>query len=139
MQTVLECSVANLGYTMNAYALTITASSEYLLEQSKSELGRFAFAYTMTIRNIGALATQLIARYWQITDTEGYTQTISGLGVIGHQPLLQPNEQFEYTSWATIATPVGTMQGHYFCVAEDGTRFEAPIPPFILSMPRVLH
>lgn len=74
-----------------------------------------------------------------ITDADNRVQEVSGLGVVGHQPLLPPGESFEYTSWATINTPVGTMRGEYFCVAEDGHRFEAPIPEFALAMPRMLH
>lgn len=97
------------------------------------------FAYTLTIRNTGQVAAQLISRHWIITDSDNHVQEVKGLGVVGHQPLLPPGEQFEYTSWAVIATPVGTMRGEYFCVAEDGERFEAPVPEFALHMPRTLH
>jgi ApaG protein len=66
-------------------------------------------------------------------------QEVRGLGVVGSQPTLQPGESFEYTSGAAIATAVGTMRGSYHMLAQDGTRFEAPIPEFTLSVPRVLH
>jgi ApaG protein len=91
-------------------------------------------AGTVPPRRVG-----LIARHWVITDSDKHEQEVKGLGVVGHQPLLKPGEQFEYTSWAVIATPVGTMRGEYFCVAEDGERFEAPVPEFVLRMPRTLH
>src|SRR6267378_1391198 len=84
-------------------------------------------------------AAQLISRHWIITDAQGLVQEVRGLGVVGAQPLLEPGESFEYTSGASIATPVGTMRGSYQMVAADGTRFEAPIPEFTLSVPRVLH
>jgi ApaG protein len=121
------------------YVITVSAATQYLAEQSDEAAGRYVFAYTITLRNTGSVAAQLISRHWVITDAEGLVQEVRGLGVVGTQPLLQPGERFEYTSGASIATPVGTMRGSYQMVATDGTRFEAPIPEFTLSVPRVLH
>lgn len=117
----------------------VSAQTRYLPEQSDEAGGRYVFAYTITLRNAGTVAAQLISRHWIITDSEGLVQEVRGLGVVGAQPLLQPGETFEYTSGAAIATPVGTMRGSYQMLAADGTRFEAPIPEFTLSVPRVLH
>ncbi len=113
--------------------------TQYVAEQSDERNARFVFAYTITIRNIGSLPAQLISRHWIITDGRNQVQEVRGLGVVGAQPLLKPGESFEYTSGTAIATPVGTMRGSYQMVAEDGTRFDAPIPEFTLSVPRVLH
>jgi ApaG protein len=124
---------------MNNYSFTVTAKSQFLLEQSDLQKHQYAFAYTVSIQNTGSVAAQLISRYWLITDSNGHTQEVRGLGVVGHQPLLAAGEQFEYSSWALIETPVGTMQGHFFCVAEDGTRFESPIPEFSLALASRLH
>jgi ApaG protein len=121
------------------YAIEVSATMQYLAEQSDEAAGRFVFAYTITLRNTGSVAAQLISRHWVITDAQGLVQEVRGLGVVGAQPLLQPGERFEYTSGASIATAVGTMKGSYQMVAADGTRFEAPIPEFTLSVPRVLH
>ena len=93
----------------------------------------------MTIRNTGSIPAQLISRRWIITDGRNQVQEVRGLGVVGAQPLLKPGESFEYTSGTAIATPVGTMRGSYQMVAEDGTQFDATIPEFTLSVPRVLH
>ena len=123
----------------NEYAIEVSAATQYLAEQSDEAAGRFVFAYTITLRNTGSVAAQLISRHWVITDAQGLVQEVRGLGVVGAQPLLQPGESFEYTSGASIATAVGTMKGSYQLVAADGTRFEAPIPEFTLSVPRVLH
>lgn len=119
--------------------IAVSAATQYLAEQSDEAAGRYVFAYTITLRNTGDLAAQLISRHWIITDAQGLVQEVRGLGVVGAQPLIQPGESYEYTSGASIATPVGTMRGSYQMVAEDGTRFEAPIPQFTLSVPRVLH
>ncbi|MCS6766478.1 MAG: Co2+/Mg2+ efflux protein ApaG [Candidatus Protistobacter heckmanni] len=124
---------------MSAYALKIEVRSQYLPDQSDPDKHQFAFAYTINISNAGTVPAQLIARHWVITDGDGKEPEVKGLGVVGHQPLLAPGQQFEYTSWAAIETPVGSMRGSYFCVAEDGTRFDAPIPEFALAMPRTLH
>ena len=121
------------------YAIAVSAATQYLAEQSDEAAGRYVFAYTITLRNTGSVAAQLISRHWVITDSQGLVQEVRGLGVVGAQPLLQPGESFEYTSGASIATSVGTMKGSYQMVATDGTRFEAPIPEFTLSVPRVLH
>ena len=121
------------------YDVAVSAQTQYLSEQSDEASGRFVFAYTITIRNQGSVAAQLISRHWIITDSQGLVQEVRGMGVVGAQPLLQPGESYEYTSGASIATAVGTMRGSYQMVAEDGTRFEAPIPQFTLSVPRVLH
>jgi ApaG protein len=121
------------------YNIDVSATTQYLPEQSDEAAGRFVFAYTITLRNTGSLAAQLISRHWIISDAQGLVQEVRGLGVVGAQPLLQPGERYEYTSGASIATAVGTMKGSYQMIASDGTRFEAPIPEFTLSVPRVLH
>jgi ApaG protein len=121
------------------YEITVSSRVDYLPEQSDEAAGRYVFAYTITITNTGTIAAQLISRHWIITDAEGQVQEVRGLGVVGEQPLLKPGESYEYTSGSAIPTPVGTMKGSYQMVAEDGTRFEAPIPEFVLSVPRILH
>jgi len=121
------------------YEITVAAESKYLADQSDEPAGRYVFAYTITLRNTGTVPAQLISRHWIITDAQGLVQEVRGLGVVGAQPVLRPGEQHEYSSGTAIATPVGTMRGSYQMVAEDGTRFEAPIPEFLLSMPRTLH
>ena len=125
--------------SMSQYEFSVSSQVRYIAEESDPEHRKYAFAYTLTIRNTGQVAAQLIARHWVITDSENRVQEVKGLGVVGHQPLLKPGEQFEYTSYAVIATPVGTMRGEYFCVAEDGERWDAPVPEFVLRMPRTLH
>jgi len=121
------------------YQISVSVNTAYLAEQSDPSADRYVFAYTITIANSGTVAAQLISRHWIITDAENVTQEVKGLGVVGEQPLLQPGESFEYTSGIAMATPVGTMHGSYQMVAEDGNKFDAEIPVFTLSMPRVLH
>ena len=121
------------------HEIAVSAAVQYLPDQSDEKSGRYVFAYTITIRNTGNASAQLISRHWVITDSQGLVQEVRGLGVVGAQPVLQPGEHHEYTSGTAIATPVGTMRGSYQMVADDGTRFEAAIPEFTLSVPRVLH
>ena len=125
--------------TQTKHEITVTARTTYVAEQSDPESSRYVFAYTIVIKNTGSISAQLISRHWIITDADNKVQEVRGLGVIGEQPLLKPDETFEYTSGTAIATPVGTMRGTYQMVAEDGLQFDAPIPLFTLSMPRVLH
>ena len=121
------------------HEITVSASTLYVPEQSDVSADRHVFAYTITIRNTGTVTAQLVSRHWIITDARGQVQEVRGLGVVGEQPTLRPGESFEYSSGTAIATAVGTMRGSYQMVAEDGTRFEAVIPEFTLSMPRTLH
>ena len=119
--------------------ISVTSRTAFIPDQSDLESGRFVFAYTITITNTGSMPAQLVSRHWIITDSNNQVQEVRGLGVVGEQPTLRPNESFQYTSGTAIATPVGTMRGSYQMVAEGGVQFEAPIPEFTLSMPRVLH
>ena len=121
------------------YEIRVDVATQYLADQSDTAANRYVFAYTINISNTGTIAAQLISRHWLITDADGDVQEVRGLGVVGHQPLLQPGENFEYTSGCALNTPVGTMSGSYQMTAEDGTQFDAPIAEFVLSMPRVLH
>jgi len=124
---------------MNKYEFTVNVRTQYLEDQSNPADAHFVFAYTITVTNTGNVPAQLISRHWIIADAEGQTQEVKGLGVVGHQPLLKPGERFEYTSGTALATPGGVMRGSYFCVAEDGERFETAIPEFSLNLPRTLH
>ena len=124
---------------MAAYDFAVDVRTQYLAEQSDPSRTNFVFTYSITIKNTGTVAAQLISRHWVITDANNHTDEVRGLGVVGHQPLLQPGEQFEYTSGTQLSTPQGSMLGEYFCVAEDGHQFEVKIPEFVLSLPRTLH
>lgn len=126
---------------MAKYEFRVAVAPKYLPDQSSPADGVFSFSYTVTITNAGDRAAQLISRHWLITDAAGRIEEVKGLGVVGHQPLLAPGQSFQYTSGCRLKTPAGTMQGRYFCVAEDGERFEADIPAFFLDdgTQRVLH
>ena len=125
--------------TESKYQISVSPRALYIAEQSDADAGRYAFAYTITITNTGAVPARLLSRHWIITDANNLVQEVKGQGVVGAQPKLKPGESFEYTSGSMLATPVGTMRGSYQMVADDGTRFDAPIPEFTLSAPRVLH
>jgi ApaG protein len=118
---------------------TSTVAVRPLPEQTEPSEERWGFAYTITIANTGTVPAQLIARHWVITDHRGQTQEVRGLGVVGHQPLLQPGEQFEYTSWAQIATPQGSMRGEFIGITEDAQWFTSPVPEFMLADAAMLH
>ncbi|MBI5255271.1 MAG: Co2+/Mg2+ efflux protein ApaG [Burkholderiales bacterium] len=118
---------------------TCSVAVRPLPEQTDPAQQLYGYAYTVTIRNTGDVPAQLVARRWLITDHRGQEQQVRGLGVVGHQPLLKPGEQFEYTSWAQIATPQGSMQGCYYCITEDAHWFEAPVPEFGLVDAAALH
>ena len=123
----------------SAFKIQIVAQVRHLAEQSDETDNRFVFSYTITLTNNGESTVQLLSRHWIITDGNNQVQEVRGQGVVGEQPVIKPGQSFGYTSGTVLSTPVGTMTGSYQMVAEDGTKFEAPIPQFVLSVPRVLH
>jgi len=121
------------------YAMQIDVAARYLDDQSEPAQSRYVFAYTISIRNSGNVPARLLGRHWIITDGNGKVEEVEGEGVVGEQPWLAPGERFEYTSGAVLETDLGMMRGDYRMLADDGTRFEAPIPAFTLTVPRTLH
>ena len=115
------------------YQLLVQVKPRYMADQSDPGQSLYFFAYTITIRNTGSIAAQLVSRTWNVNDANGHTEKVKGLGVVGHQPLLQPGEAFEYTSGTRLRTPTGTMHGSYFCVTEDGEKFDVDVPMFVLD------
>ena len=131
---------------MPKYQFSCEVIPQYLLDQSAPEQGIYGFSYTVTVTNTGEVAAQLISRHWIISDANGHTEEVRGLGVVGQQPLLRPGEAFQYTSGSRLRTASGTMHGSFFCVAEDGERFEVAVSLFVLEATdangpsgRVLH
>jgi ApaG protein len=111
----------------------------YVREQSDPNDKRFVFAYTITIKNIGEVPAKLLTRHWLITDANGKVQEVRGEGVVGEQPHIKPGQGFRYSSGAVLETPVGSMQGSYQMLADDGSLFDAPISPFSLAVPGLVH
>lgn len=125
--------------TPDKHHIEIAVRTAYIPAQSAPDNNRYVFAYTITITNSGSMPAKLLTRHWVITDANEKTQEVRGEGVVGEQPYLVPGTSFEYTSGTILETPVGVMRGTYQMVADDGTRFDAEIPAFTLSVPRTLH
>ena len=121
------------------YRIRVDVETSYLDEQSDPHQDRYVFAYTITVRNEGQVPARLMTRHWVITDANGKVEEVHGDGVVGEQPYLKPGQGFRYSSGAVIETPVGTMQGSYQMLADDGSQFDAPIQPFRLAMPGILQ
>jgi ApaG protein len=121
------------------YNIQVDVQTQYIAEQSDPEQERYVFSYTITIRNQGSVPAKLLTRHWIITNADGKTQEVRGEGVVGEQPHLKPGDGFRYTSGTVLETPVGSMQGSYQMVADDGVKFDAEIAPFTLSMPHSIH
>jgi ApaG protein len=122
-----------------SHPIRVYVESEFIPGQSNPEEKRFVFAYTITISNLGKEPAQLMTRHWLITDANGKIQEVRGDGVVGAQPRLKPGQSFQYTSGTVIETPVGSMQGSYQMVDDEGNKFDATIPPFSLAVPGMVH
>ena len=119
--------------------IRIHVATDYIDDQSEPDADRYVFAYTITISNNGEVPATLMSRHWVITDANGKVQEVNGDGVVGEQPHLQPGERFRYSSGAVLETPVGAMQGMYRMETDTGSSFDAPIEPFTLAVPGLLH
>jgi ApaG protein len=137
--TVIDTDSQAAMNEQNEHLIQIVVETAYLADQSSPESGRYAFAYTITIRNEGGKPARLLNRHWVITDANGKVQEVRGEGVVGEQPYLRPGEGFQYTSGTLLDTPVGSMEGEYGMVDDNGAHFLAAIPAFSLSVPRSLH
>lgn len=124
---------------MNKKVIEVTVKTEYLAYQSSPEKEQYAFAYHITLSNVGQIGAQLISRHWIIIDGNGVRREVKGMGVVGEQPLISPGESYQYSSGAILDTMVGTMQGSYHMQGENGQGFEVDIPVFILALPNVVN
>ncbi len=119
--------------------ILIKAESAYIKEQSKPEKNHFVFSYTMTIINSSDETVQLLSRHWLIKDSNYRIEEVIGDGVVGEQPILEPNQGFQYSSGAMLQTDVGTMEGFYYFKLADNSKIKVSIPLFVLSVPRKIH
>ncbi len=124
---------------MSKYDVQVKVTTQYIEAESNPDAERYVFAYTIVIENHGEIPAKLLSRHWIITDANNRVQEVKGKGVIGETPYLQFGESFKYTSGTMLETPVGSMQGTYQMVADDGHHFEAIIEPFTLALPRMLN
>ncbi len=119
--------------------IRVEVESKYLPDRSEPAAHRWLFAYTVTLVNLGTEPAQLLARHWEIADSDGNQEEVDGDGVVGHQPRIAPGEGFRYSSFCVLRTPHGSMRGRYRMVRDDGQAFDADIPPFPLVMPQMLN
>lgn len=121
------------------YRIRVSVEAEFLPEQSDEERHRWVFAYHIRILNQGVTTARLLTRHWVITDGEQRVREVHGEGVVGEQPSIAPGQEYQYSSGAILETEVGSMQGSYQMLSEDGTCFDATVPAFTLAVPRALH
>jgi ApaG protein len=133
--TVGHASTAD-GYVAVTRDIRVSVRSFFLTDQSRPDEGKFVWAYRIKIENLGRDTVQLLKRTWRITDARGRTQRVHGDGVVGHQPVLEVGEMFEYTSGTPLDTPSGFMAGQYHMViSQTGEPFDVGIPTFSLDSP----
>ena len=119
--------------------IRVEVEAQYVPERSLPEESKWFFSYRVRISNEGDSRVQLLSRHWVITDAHGRTEEVRGTGVVGEQPVLEPGESFEYTSFCPLGTPFGSMHGTYQMAREDGGTFDAEIAPFALAEPFSIH
>ncbi len=123
----------------NDCGIEINTRTKYLEMRSDPANSSYAFTYTISIRNHREEPVKLLSRHWIITDQNNKIEEVTGKGVVGQQPVIQPGESFEYSSGTLIGTEIGDMRGSYTMETADGEQFEAPIPLFVLAIPSMIH
>ncbi len=119
--------------------IKITVNTSYLHQESDPDNNKFYFLYTVSISNQGSEGAKLLSRHWVIEDANGKIQNVKGEGVVGDQPYINPGDEYQYTSGTLLETSFGTMKGSYQMVSDSDSFFDAEIPEFVLSIPRVIH
>jgi ApaG protein len=119
--------------------IRVSAEVTFVPDQSSVEKERYVFSYTITIANESEGTVQLLRRHWVITEGEGRVTEVHGDGVVGETPVLEPGDEFTYTSGAVLESSTGTMEGHYDMEESDGSLFRVAIPVFTLALPHALH
>lgn len=119
--------------------IEVVVKPQYLPDQSQPHANKYVYAYTIRIKNLSDEDVQLVSRYWKITDNNQRVQEVQGLGVVGEQPLLPPQQSYTYTSGVVLETTAGTMEGHYTMRRQAGDEFDTDIPIFALIQPDSLH
>ncbi|MDX0658180.1 Co2+/Mg2+ efflux protein ApaG [Sinorhizobium medicae] len=126
-------------YRALTHDIEVTVEPYYLEEQSDPDDSRYVWGYRIIIANHSDVAVRLMTRYWHITDENGQVDEVSGPGVIGEQPLLNPGDTYEYSSGCPLDTPSGVMFGNYSMEAEGGETFNVAIPAFSLDSPGLVR
>ncbi|RUO75192.1 Co2+/Mg2+ efflux protein ApaG [Idiomarina seosinensis] len=124
---------------MTDKTIEIQVKTQYLAAQSSPDNNQYVFSYTITVFNHSSTVVQLLSREWRIVDAENKVTRVAGEGVVGQKPMIAANDSFSYTSGTVIATPIGTMQGHYVMITDDGQDFKVEIPSFRLAIPNIIH
>jgi ApaG protein len=119
--------------------IEVSVQSEFRPERSAPGQARFLYTYTVLIRNGGTSGARLLSRHWIITDARGEREEVTGEGVVGQQPHLEPGQSFQYSSFCVLRTPLGQMRGTYTMARDDGETFPVEIAPFALAVPAALN
>ena len=123
------------AYEAQTSGVLVRVRPQYLPDQSEPDERRWVWAYHIEVQNRGQVTVQLLARHWIITDATGRVEQVQGPGVVGEQPVLNPGEQFRYTSGCPLPTSSGVMAGSYRMATSDGREFDVEIPAFSLDVP----
>jgi ApaG protein len=126
--------------TRTTQGVKISVTTNYLPDYSSPAQQHYVFAYKITIENNSEFTVKLLRRHWHIYDSNGVVREVEGEGVVGQQPVLEPNESHQYVSGCNLKTGIGKMKGTYLMERQvDGKQFSVNIPEFILIVPYKLN
>jgi len=119
-------------YSKTTRDIKVTVFPEFADDRSNPARNLYAYSYTVELENIGSETVQLINRHWRVFSAGIQVADIKGEGVIGEQPVLEPNMKFQYTSWTMVSDPIGSMKGSYTFMSDQSEWFDVEIPEFSL-------
>lgn len=120
--------------------IKISVVAHYEPVHSNPVESRYLYSYQIAIENLSEHTVQLLRRHWFIFDSSGMIKEVEGDGVIGKQPILEPGQLHDYSSWCPLSTAVGKMHGYYTMMRlDDRSLFQVDIPAFELIAPFKLN
>lgn len=116
--------------------VNIVVETFYQEAHSNPIQSEYLFAYRITIENLGSVPVKLLRRYWHIVDSNGEIREVEGDGVVGQQPVIEPNHQYQYVSSCNLNSDMGKMSGMYTMLdLFTNKQIQVLIPEFLLIAP----
>ena len=126
--------------TKESEGISVSVETSYQPEYSDPLNDEFMFAYKITIYNSNHFPVKLLSRKWVITESSGIIKVVEGEGVVGIQPVIAPQDSFQYISGCNFKTGMGKMEGNYVLENQHNKKtFIVLIPSFLLEAPSIMN
>jgi ApaG protein len=131
--------ICSMDFTLQD-GIRILTEPQYQPLESNPPLQDYVYAYRITIENKNNFPVKLLRRHWFIYESHGLTREVEGEGVVGVQPVILPDQSYQYISACRLSTEIGMMKGTYLLEnVLNKKQFRVAIPAFKLVFPAKLN